>query len=193
APASRRPPMHPRFLSLRKWLFPVALAALVAFVPGRARAQQPVDVEGQPLAANITRLLKALDFLGNPLPADTTKALSAAAADKDAVRIQKALDPQVLAVVTLNPEARVKVARGPAKVTLQQSGYVPVIVKVVNDSTVMKSLRISSPHAGPIYSGGFAGDKLKDKVSKNNSIDVEMATKPQMTETLSGVKVEYAI
>src|SRR5262249_33447629 len=154
-----RPPMHTPVLSPWKWLPPVALAALLTLAPGRVGAQQPIDVEGQPLAANINRLLKALDFLGNPLPPDTTKALSAAAADKDVIKIQKTLDPEVLAVVTLNPEARVKVARGPAKVTLQQSGYVPVIVKVVNDSTVTKSLRLTSPQAGPIYSGGAAGDK----------------------------------
>src|SRR5437867_9223700 len=123
--------------SLRRVLL---AGVIVLLLPLTARAQtpQPIGVEGQPLAENAKRLLKALDFLGNPLPPDTAKALTAAAEERDAIKIQKILDDHVTAFVTLNPEARVKVARGPAKVTLQQSGYVPLIIKVVNDSTVMK-------------------------------------------------------
>jgi hypothetical protein len=161
--------------------------------PALAAAQTPapIKVEGQPLGANITRLLKALDFLGNPLPANTVKDLTAAAQARDAVKLQQLLDPHVVVVVSLNPEARVKATRGPAKVTLQQSGYVPLIVKVVNDSTVTQTLRVSSPQAGPIYSGGAAGDK--NKVNKNSFIDVELFSKQPMTAELSGLKVEYAI
>jgi hypothetical protein len=151
-----------------------------------------VDVEGQPLARNVDRLLKALDFLGSPLPADVTKALTAAASDKDAAKIQKTLDPHVLAIVSINPETRVKVARGPAKVTLQQSGYVPVLVKVVNESGATKPLKITSPQAGPIYSGGRAGDK-GGKPSKDHFMDVDVYTKPPMTAELSGLQVEYVI
>jgi hypothetical protein len=166
----------------------VALVFLAAR-PAPSAAQGPV--EGQPLGENVRRLLKALDFLGNPLPADTAKALAAAAEARDAAKLQQLLDPHVLIVVTLNPEARVKAARGPAKVALQQSGYVPVIIKVQNDSTVTRPLRIGSPQAGPIYSGGFAGEKVKP--NKNNFIDVEMFNKQPMTAELSGLKLEYAI
>ncbi len=46
--------------------------ALLALIPTIAWGQNPtletIDVEGQPLAANVTRLLQALDFLGSPLP-----------------------------------------------------------------------------------------------------------------------------
>ena len=34
-----------------------------------------VEVEGQPLAANVERLQQALEFLGAPLPADVQAAL----------------------------------------------------------------------------------------------------------------------
>jgi hypothetical protein len=166
-------------------------AALSAAALAPLTAQPPPGVEGQPLAANVTRLLKALDFLGNPLPEETTKALAASAADKDVAKIQKLLDEHVVCVVTLNPEARVKVAKGPAKVTLQQSGYVPLIIKVVNDSTVTKALRVSSPQAGPIFSGGAAGSK--EKPSKDHFLDIAMYDKQPMTAELSGLKIEYAI
>jgi len=57
------------------------------------------------------------------------------------------LDPHVLLLVQLNPEARVKVKRGPAPATLQQGGYTPILIKVHNESTVTKPLRIASPQA----------------------------------------------
>ena len=166
----------------------VIASLLVLLGPAAAQAQ---IVEAQPLAENAKRLLKALDFLGNPLSADTTKALTAAAADRDAAAIQKILDEQVSVIVTLNPEARVKAARGPARMDLQQSGYVPLLIKVVNDSTVTNPLRITSPQAGPIFGGGAAANK--GKPSKDHFLDVEMFSKPPMTGELSGLKVEYAI
>src|SRR3954470_14907958 len=136
-----------------------ALAALA----GAARAADiPVvgDVEGQPLAANASRVLTALDTLGAPLPEDVTKALKKAIDDKDAKAVQELLDKHVLFAVTINPEARLKVAKGPGSTALQQSGWTPVLVKVMNDSTVKKQLKIMSPQAGPVYSG--PGGQAKD-------------------------------
>src|SRR5262249_18178109 len=133
--------------------FSLSLAALLGLATA-ARATDPpiVTVEGQPLAANAERLAKALDFLGAPLPADTAKALTKAIADKDAKAIQEILDKQVLFLVNINPESRVKVARGPADAKLQQAGWTPVLVKVVNESTVKKALKILSPQSGNVYS-----------------------------------------
>ena len=125
---------------------------LVSLWPaGAASAQNfpPVAVEGQPLAANINRVLQALDFLGAPLPADTTQQLKTAIKDQDATKLQQVLDKHVLAVVSLSPEARVKAARGPAYAVLQQSGHIPYVLKIVNESTVTKQLNINSPQAGP--------------------------------------------
>jgi hypothetical protein len=60
------------------------------------RGLDPVDVEGQPLAANAGRLLDALQFLGAPLPEKTAAAVREAAKARDARTIQELLDPQVL-------------------------------------------------------------------------------------------------
>jgi hypothetical protein len=173
------------------------LAVLLSASLAAAADPPPVvaDVEGQPLAANAERLAKALQVLGAPLPADAAKELQAAIDAKDAAKLQQVLDPRVLFVVTINPESRVKVARGPAEARLQQAGYVPALVKVVNDSTVKKPLRISSPQSGPRYSG--AGRQAKDpkddpKVAER-FLQVEMSTAPPMTGELSGLKVEYAL
>src|SRR5262245_24973495 len=183
-------PLHRKPLSPRLgMILAVALAASAA-AAGRAQKLEAVDVEGQPLAGNVTRLLDALDFLGAPLPDKETEALGSAVKARDARKMQKLLDPHVLVAVTLNPESRVKVARGPVEPILQQGGFTPMIVKVLNDSTVKGTLRIGSPQAGAIYSGGAAGNV---KADKDRFLDVEMFQSPPMAAKLSGLNVEYAI
>ena len=103
------------------------------------------SVDGQPLGANILRVVQALDYLGTPLSADAATALKKAARERDAVLLQKLLDPHVLFVVSLNPEVRVKVTRGPAKATLQQRGFTPLLVKILNDSHSYTSVEIDQP------------------------------------------------
>ncbi len=176
--------------TVRYRFFLVIIASLAQACVGRAQSLDSVPAEGQPLAQNANRLLQALDFLGAPLAPDTTRALRAAIAERDSDKIQKLLDPQVLAVIRISPEARVKAARGPGPGVLQQGASVPVLLKVINDSAVTKGLRISSPQAGPIFAGGGA---KKGVASREHFLDVEMYTKPPMTEKLSGLGVEYAI
>jgi hypothetical protein len=171
-------------------LLSALLTAGMPLPPARAQKLEIQAVEGQPLAANVGRVLDALQFLGAPLPADTTAALQTAVKARDANQLQKLLDPHVLLVVALNPESRVKVARGPAAARLQQGGYVPVLVKVVNDSTVQKALNIVSPQAGPFFSGGGARN---GKAGQEYFFQAEMFTAPPMTASLSGLKAEYAI
>src|SRR6188768_1282860 len=112
-----------------------------------------ISAIGQPLAANVRRVIQALDLLGHPLPEEVSNKLEAAAKDRDAALLQTLLDPQVLLAVALNPESRVKVLRGEAPANLQQGGYSPVLVKVINESTITKRLRITSPQSGPVYAG----------------------------------------
>src|SRR5690349_7018732 len=90
---------------------------LLGVAPCASVAQElsPVEVEGQPLAANVQRLLDSLALLGAPLHPDAQAAVKAAVDARDAAKIQKALDPHVLLAVHLNPESRIKVSRGPAR------------------------------------------------------------------------------
>ena len=116
----------------------------------RAQGLEAVPVEGQPLAANIERVVRALESLGAPLPSgDARRALRSAALRETSAALQRELDPHVLLVVTINPEERVKVGRGPAAAVLQQGGYTPVLVKVINEAATTKALRITSPQSGP--------------------------------------------
>ena len=162
------------------------------------------QTEGQPLAANVQRVIQTLDYLGQPLPEKVVAELRDGIKDRASIRLQKLLDDQVLFVVSLNPEVRVKVLRGPAKAKLQQGGFTPVLVKVLNDSTVTRQIKIVSPQSGPVYSGASLGilqrqaqtelnDNENSKGVTDRFLSVEMHHSPPMTTNLSGLQVEYAI
>jgi hypothetical protein len=149
-------------------------------------------------------LSQALDYLGSPLPAALRADLARAGRARDASRLQELLDPHVLVAVHVNPEARVKAARGPGSAVLQQAGYTPVVVKVVNESAGMQRLRIGSPQAGPVYAGmsRLSGERMQQQHLRENEnterrtdrfLDLEMFTAAPMTPNLSGLGVEYAI
>jgi len=179
-------------------------------LPGSARDLETLPVEGQPLGANALRLLEALDYLGHPLPEDTALAVREAARGRDAPALQRALDPQVLVAVDINPEYRVKARRGPAPARIVQSGYTPFLVKVANAGTITAPLGISSPQAGPVYAGaalnslrrqqqtGLAspadGPEAPDAAAlAERFLDLEVFGSPPMTTHLSGLEVEYVL
>ena len=98
----------------------------------------------------------------------------------------------MLLAVHINPEARVKVARGPAPAVLQQAGYTPVLVKVVNESRGTPRLRIGSPQSGPVYAGmsRLSGERMQQQHLRENEnterrtdrfLDLEMFTAAPMT------------
>lgn len=199
--------MQLHFLRHALRLATLLLLASDSLLTHLCRAVEPeaiVPVAPQPLAANVTRLVEALDFLGASLPTDVKRSVAEAARKPDAERLQQVLDEHALFIVELNPESRVKVRRGPAKAVIQQRGYTPVIVKVVNLSTVTKELRVSSPQAGQVYAGmtplsarRMQREPLREVEVKaaetNQFLDVEMFARPPMAPQLSGLEVEYAL
>ena len=169
-----------------------------------ARSIPTVAVEGQPLAANIERLAAALEFLGAPLPTEVRANLVNAGQARDSQALQQLLDGRVLLSVHINPESRVRVERGPAPAQLQQAGYTPVIVKVVNESGGTQRLRIGSPQAGPVYAGmaRLSADRMQQQHLRENEnverrtdrfLDLELFTAAPMTANLSGLELEYVI
>ncbi len=170
----------------------VLIGMSIMLASTHAQTPPAVDVEGQPLAKNVERLVQALDLLGAPFPADKLAELRTAIKTQDAIKLQQLLDPLVLVFVSLNPEARVKAKRGPADAVLQQGGYTPTLVKVQNESTVTKPLKVQSPQALPIYSRGKANE-ITDNDIKDRFLDIEIYGSEPMTSKLSGLRVEYAI
>ena len=87
---------------------------------------------------------------------------------------------------------------------LQQAGYTPVLVKVINESGGTQRLRIGSPQSGPVYAGmtKLSGERMQQQHLRENEnterrtdrfLELEMFTAPPMTPNLSGLEVEYAI
>ena len=185
----------------------IAVAAALSLTGSIIAAEElpeVIPVPGQPLAGNIARVLEALEFLGAPMPAETTQALRDAITAQDAPKLQLLIEPHVLCVVQINPESRVKVRRGPAPAVLQQGGYVPALLKVINQSTVTKELHIASPQAGQVYAGmtplsaqRMQRQPLRETAVKeagtNRFLEVAMHTQPPMAAQLSGLELEYAI
>src|SRR5260370_16767611 len=86
----------------------VVSVALLSVLPGRsAAAELPkvAKVELQPLAAQVQRLVEALDYLGAPLPEADEQALKRASDSKaqGVDTIQSLLDPHCLAGVRIEP------------------------------------------------------------------------------------------
>jgi hypothetical protein len=183
---------------------PAQTAALSQQAATPRETLTPVSVEGQPLAANITRLIDALDYLGKPLPAPVKRELTRQGQARNAEQLQRTIDPYVLLEVHINAEARVKVSRGPARPVLQQAGYVPAIVKIVNDARGTQLLRVGSPQAGPVYAGmsQLSGSRMQQQHLRENEntegrtdrfLEIDMFTAPPMSRGLSGLEIEYAL
>ena len=133
-------------------LLPVVFFQMVG--PSRARGDDlPMvnDVEVQPFAAQVKRVIEALEMLGQPLAAsEKTRIDKALAADdqKAAVRkLQEVLDPHCLIGININPESRVKSAQGLAAPRLVQNGWTVFLVKVLNEAGVTAELLATSPNA----------------------------------------------
>ena len=163
-------------------------------------------VELQPLAAQTRRLVEALDSVGAPLSADERAALDSAISSPDAEaavrRIQEVLDPHCVAGVNINPEMRVKVAQGPAKLALVEDGWRTFLVKVQNQAGATAELRVISPNAQSVHdSPKNASDEYyrKDRTAAaqlkaaDRWLDLESFNRQPLKKELSGLALEYRI
>ncbi|MCC6363454.1 MAG: CehA/McbA family metallohydrolase [Bryobacterales bacterium] len=148
-------------------------------------------VEYQPLAAQVSRLLEAMDMLGEPLPpkdAAELKRLLTPPQDgsKAVAAIQNILDRHCLIGVNINPESRVKAQQGPSQPVLVEQGWRSFLVKVQNEAGITAVLNASSPNAGMVPNAPPGADQRR-------WIDLQMFHKQPMKERLSGLELEYKI
>ena len=161
--------------------------------------QDPVEVEGQPLAVLVERVVQALDQLGHGFPPELRKSLKDAG--PDARRVQELLRPQVFLELSLGDSVTLR--RGPTPASLQQGGYTPLLVRVVNDKDVRSALRVASPQSGPVYAGvaELSMQRQDQKALRENEnvkgeprfLQVELFQSPPLARSLSGLKVEYVL
>jgi hypothetical protein len=145
------------------------------------------DVAFRDLQHTCERVVDTLkDFKGD-WPAELAKTLPRALRDgeKDpetAVKeIQKLLDVHCLVQVSINPESRVKAARGPARAELAQDGDTIFLVKIHNEAGVTHALKvdIDSPSGS-------------EKTRGAGWLEATIYGRPRQ-KTLSGQKLEYVL
>ena len=159
-------------------------------------------VEAQPLLAQAVRLQEALSFLGSELSGQDSKRIRDLQGEKgDHVigEIQKILDPYCLAVVSINPEARVKVSRGQAPAVLMQGGWTSFLVKVHNDAHVTGQLEVESPNAlAAVHAPSFnprveQKHIIKPGEASNRFLEMQVYRNRPLLPNLSGLGMEYAV
>lgn len=164
-------------------------------------ASKAEQVELQPLAAQVKRLLETLDYLGTPLRAPDKEALNRALADSDQGRavgaIKDVLDKYCLVEVQISPESRVKVAPGQAKTELVEKGWRTFLIKVRNEAGVTAELKVESPNALPVFGAPSGSPRPARSISKlevaNRWLDLSLFNKPPFNPQLSGLGLEYRI
>jgi hypothetical protein len=162
-----------------------------------------LDVEWQPLAASIRRLMEATDSLGSPLSAadgrDLRRALESADGSEAVEKVQEILDKYCLFAVSINPESRVKVAQGLAKPELLEQGWRIFLVKVQNEAGVTAELQAVSPNGQSLFDSEWS-KRLSDKYYKHAGteardlwLDLVMVQGQPLRKGLSGLKLEYRL
>jgi hypothetical protein len=140
------------------------------------------------LRAHCQHLLTALKKLDVPMPPGAVRELGhLLAAEPKApeafVRAaQKLLDAHCLIYVSINPESRVKAARGPAAAELVRDRPTFVLVKVHNEAGVTHALKVKGAQL-----------LAKGKDDKDRWLEAEVYAGPPLGKTLGGQPVEYVL
>jgi len=190
----------------RFWRYSLFLACLLVIASSTcvflsAAVPLVADVELQPLKSQVQRIVDALEFLGEPLSGRERRSLDRAYSRRDPLQavteIQKVLDSRVLLSVHINPESRVKVARGNADTVLNEQGWRVFLVKVHNEAGVTAELAGSSPSAAPLYVRSTGSPDPKPTVTEQDVpdrwLDLQMFNAQPLEKELSGLELEYRI
>jgi hypothetical protein len=190
---------HPTLLFL---MCLVATNLLFQGIVGHAFGQNlERDVPRQPLEASVQRLAESLKWLGEPLPDSILADLNSLRENADdgqvIASLQTLLDPRCVAIVSINPESRVKVAAGSSMPQLIEKGWRTFLVKVINEAGVTSPLRCTSPQAKNMVrvSSSAAEPPLEISPSESNRrwLDIALPIQEPMLPNLSGLKVEYRV
>src|SRR6185503_11681230 len=104
-----------------------------------------------------------------------------------------------------NGDGKVSALAGPTKPIIQQGGFTPALVKVLNrPGTKQQRLWLQSPQAGAVYAGASRFSLERQQQTELNAwenkegrtdrfLALEMFTAQPLAATLSGLEVEYAV
>ncbi len=168
----------------------ISIAVLGWMPPARSAVPVVTVPELQPFAAQVRRVVDALNEVGAPLSASDQSAITAALGESNPAlagpKVQSILDSRVLFAVSINPEMRVKVTTGDARPTLTEAGWRTFLVKVHNESGTTAELKISSPEARRLHNSPAA--EVADRW-----LAAEMFNGQPLRRELGGLPLEYRL
>ncbi len=169
--------------------FVMSLLLVAASVPAvLAEPTLPIveNVDSSNLAEDVRGLLPAMKKVKPDAAAQLERDLNDLANASDSAEavkaIQKHLDACCLIGVTINPESRVKVARGPAESGLIKDRDVYFLAKVHNEGGVTHELALSGPQ---LAKAGKSGD--------GKWLEATVADLPGLAPDLTGRRLQYVI
>ena len=184
-------------------LFRFPCVILLSLSAGFALQQHRYEpaIELQPLAAQVRRVVEAMDYLGAPIASQDRTELSRALGASDSAtgiaQLQKILDKYCLLEVQINPESRVKVSPSLARPALVEHGWRSFLVKVRNEAGVTAELKASSSNAAPVWVRSTGSPSPKDSVKpedvRDRWLDLRMFNAQPLNPSLSGLQLEYRI
>ena len=161
---------------------------LVVLVSVQAPAPVGDGVSPDRFRTHCAGLLRAIKKLDVPLPVaslqELERLLAAKPAEPEAFgrSAQKLLDAHCLIRITINPESRVKVARGPAPAELVRGAPSFVLVKIHNEAGVTHALKVKGPQL-----------IAKGKDDRDRWLEAAVYGGPPLSKTLSGQPVQYVL
>jgi hypothetical protein len=187
-------------------------AFVLSFSAATAASPLPlVDrLDLQPLAGQVRRIIEATDHLGTPLSEDDRRKLESAMQDSNETRaiesIQRIIDPYCLVGIQINPESRVKVVQGQARLELAEAGWRQFLVKVHNEAGSTAELKAASPNARSVHDSPWqrtGSDRAYQERGRAASgvsaperdlwLDLQMYNQQPLRPTLGGLALEYRI
>jgi hypothetical protein len=133
-----------------------ALLLVMAQVPATATDAWPqvAELERQPAAAELRRLIETAEQLGEPLDASAGELLAGLREETSsrdvADRLQAVLDPWCGMAIVVHAEGPPEIAVRDEPVELVEQGWRTIMVKIVNHERVRRRLRIESPNSKPL-------------------------------------------
>lgn len=158
---------------------------LVANVAAQAPLPVVENVEPALLHEHSRALQQVLDgssLLSKDEKMELSGLLQASVSPESAAGIQKLLDRHCLVGVNINPESRVKAARGPAAADLSLDREALVLIKVHNEAGVSDALKVT----GEQLIAGRRDDSRR-------WLELAVLSDKPLRKTLSGQKVEYVV
>lgn len=169
-------------------LSPILMVILVLNAGAASSLPVVEKFEWMPFRDHCRQLIQALEKAGFPLPAKTVRELTTLLDRRPddpgeaSAAVQKLLDSHCLLGVSINPESRVKAARGPASVVLRQDRPALALIKVHNEGGVTHALRLYGPEL--IGAEERGGDRW---------LEAKLVASAPLAAELTGRRVEYRL